>query len=235
MPIFFALGTLALVIFFGWLAPKLKILSAEHTRGMSAYIYYFALPALFFAKIARLDLAEIDPKIVVGSLAPIFALLIFLIFLRFAKILSKENFVLVALAVVFGSNAFFGITFFEALAGESGLEFAVISSSVLGPVGIILTIYLFEYATARGNGWCFCGKIFQTRSSFPFSPASFFQFSKSESNRCSTRRHSSDKPPDRSRFLRSALLFSRIFRSRNSKIPRRSSFFDCSRSPPSLF
>lgn len=161
MPIFFALGTLAIVIFFGWLARRLKILSAEHTRGMSSYIYYFALPALFFAKIARLDLATIDPKIFVGSLAPILALLVILIFLKITKILSKENFVLLALAIVFGSNAFFGITFFEALAGETGLEFAVISSSILGPIGIILTIYIFEYATNRGEGWCFCGKIFR--------------------------------------------------------------------------
>ena len=161
MPIFFALGTLALVIFFGWLARKLGILNTEHTRGMSGYIYYFALPALFFAKIARTDLATIDPKIVVGSLAPILALLVILILLRATKILSKNNFVLGSLAIVFGSNAFFGITFFEALAGDAGLEFAVISSSVLGPVGILLTIYLFEYATARGNGWCFCGKVFR--------------------------------------------------------------------------
>ncbi|MFH0833869.1 MAG: AEC family transporter [Patescibacteria group bacterium] len=161
MAIFFALGTLALVIFFGWLARRLQILNAEHTRGLSNYIYYFALPALFFAKIAETDLASIDPKIVLGSLAPIFALLAFLLILRVMRILSKNTFALLALAIVFGSNAFFGVTFFEALAGDAGLNFAIISSSILGPVGILLTIYLFEYATARGSGWCFCGKIFR--------------------------------------------------------------------------
>lgn len=159
MPIFFALGTLALVIFFGWLARRLEILSSEHTRGMSSYIYYFALPALFFSKIADTDLTTIDPKIVLGSVAPIFVLIVILLLLRVIRVLSKENFVLLALSIVFGSNAFFGVTFFQALAGDAGLSFSVISSAILGPVGIFLTIYLFEYATARGRGWCFCGKI----------------------------------------------------------------------------
>ncbi|MCF7845725.1 MAG: AEC family transporter [Candidatus Peribacteraceae bacterium] len=161
MPIFFALGTLAVVVFLGWLARRLKVLSSEHTRGMSSYIYYFALPALFFSKLAQTDLTTIDPKLVAGSLAPIFALLALLMLLRAIKVFSKENFALLALTIVFGSNAFFGITFFEALAGETGLDFAVITSSILGPVGIFLTIYIFEYATNHGKGWCFCGKIFR--------------------------------------------------------------------------
>jgi hypothetical protein len=161
MEIFFALGVLAIVVFLGSLARRLQIISPENTRGMSAYIYYFALPALFFPKIAMMDLATLNSKIIIGSLAPIFALLVILLALKIFKILSKESFVLLGLSVAFGSNAFFGITFFEALRGEAGLDFAVISSSILGPVGIFLTIYLFEYATNRGSGWCFCGKIFR--------------------------------------------------------------------------
>lgn len=159
MPILFTLGTLALVIFLGWFARHLKILSSAHTRGMSSYIYYFALPALFFEQITRTDLTTIDSKIIIGSIAPILALVALLLLLHLVKILSKENFVLLALAIVFGSNAFFGITFFQAFAGAVGLKFAVISSSVLGPVGIALTIYIFEYATSHGKAWCFCGKI----------------------------------------------------------------------------
>ncbi|MFH0776524.1 MAG: AEC family transporter [Patescibacteria group bacterium] len=159
MPILFALGTLAVVIFLGWLARRIGILSPENTRGMSAYIYYFALPTLFLPKIARLDLTTLDPKILIGSLAPILVLLGLLLLLRLTRILSKTNFVLLALAIVFGSNAFFGLTFFEALAGSSGLDFAIVSSAILGPVGVVLTIYIFEYATNRGQGWCFCGKI----------------------------------------------------------------------------
>jgi malonate transporter and related proteins len=159
MEIFFALGVLAVVVFFGWLARRLGIISLGNTVGMSSYIYYFALPALFFPKIAQMDLAALDAGIVWGSLLPVFALMLILLGLRVTKLLTKDNFILLALAIAFGSNAFFGITFFEALRGEAGLDFAVISSSILGPVGIFLTIYLFEYATNRGTGWCFCGKI----------------------------------------------------------------------------
>jgi len=159
MEIFFALGVLAVVVFLGVLARRFEIISKEHTRGMSSYIYYFALPALFFPRIARMDLSSLDPVIAWGSLLPIFTLLAILLLLRITRILSKELFILLGLSIVFGSNAFFGLTFFEALSGEAGLNFAVVSSSILGPVGILLTIYLFEYATNRGRGWCFCGKI----------------------------------------------------------------------------
>ena len=161
MEIFFALGVLAVVVFLGWLARKTGVLSDEHTRGMSSYLYYFALPALFFSRIARTDLPSIDVDIAVGSLTPIFTLLAILALLRMTKILTKRTFTLFAISIVFGSNAFFGITFFEALAGEAGLDFAVISASILGSVGIALSIYLFEYATNRGEGWCLCGKIFR--------------------------------------------------------------------------
>ncbi len=161
MEILFALGVVAVVVFLGFLARKLEVISTEHTVGMSSFIYYFALPALFFPKLARMDLTSLDSGIVWGSLLPIFILFSFLLILKITCILSKESFVLLALSVVFGSNAFFGITFFEALKGEPGLDFAVVSASILGPVGIILTIYLFEYATNRGEGWCFCGKIFR--------------------------------------------------------------------------
>ncbi len=161
MEIFFALGVLTVVVLLGVLARKLKVISPEHTRGMSSYIYHFALPALFFPKIAEMDLFRLDSAIVWGSLLPIFALLGFLILIKVAKLISKETFVLLALSIVFGSNAFFGITFFEALQGDAGLDFAIISSSILGPIGILLAIYIFEYATNHGRGWCFCGKIFR--------------------------------------------------------------------------
>lgn len=160
MEIFFALGVLAVVVFLGWLSRRLGIISLGNTVGMSSYIYYFALPALFFPKIAQMNLTQdLDTAIILGSLLPIMSLLSVLLILKVTKLLSKKQFVLLALAVAFGSNAFFGITFFEALGGESGLNFAVLSSSILGPVGILLTIYIFEYATNRGEGWCFCGKL----------------------------------------------------------------------------
>jgi len=159
MQIFFALGVIAVVAFLGWLARKLNILTKENTRGMSSYIYFFALPALFFPKIAQMDLASLDGEIIVGSLLPLFSILLILLLLKLAQIISKHTFVLLSLATAFGSNAFFGITFFETLGGKSGLNFAILTSSILGPVGILLTIYIFEYATNRGKGWCFCGKI----------------------------------------------------------------------------
>jgi malonate transporter len=160
MEFFSALGILMLVVGAGWSGRKFSILSKEQTLGISSFIYYFALPALFFVKIAEIDLYTVDVTIFLGSVLPIFFLFFILLALKFVRILSKDVFVLLALSIIFGSNAFFGITFFEAFRGEAGLDFAVLSSSILGPIGIVLSIFIFEYADKRSQGWCACKKIF---------------------------------------------------------------------------
>ena len=76
MQILFALLTLAILISLGFLARRLNILSKEHTKGLSAFVYYFALPALFFSKIAQMDLRNFDQNVAIfiGSLLPTIAI-----------------------------------------------------------------------------------------------------------------------------------------------------------------
>lgn len=153
MQILFALLTIAFLITLGFLARQLNILSREHTKGISSFVYYFALPALFFAKIAKMNLWDFDQDlmILVGSLLPIAAIVTVLLFAYLVKIIKKDTFVLLCLSVVFGSHVFFGITFFEALFGNKGLNFAILTSSFLGPIGIISSIFLFEFATNKSQ------------------------------------------------------------------------------------
>ena len=160
MEIILALAVIAPVIFFGWLSRKTEILSSEHSRGLSHYIYYFALPALFLVKVASIDIPSLNPVIVTGSVVPVFGLIVLLLILQLLKILPKDIFILLALSIVFGSNAFFGVAFFEALRGEPGLNFGIITSSILGPIEIIGSILLFEYATNKEKGARFLKKIF---------------------------------------------------------------------------
>ncbi len=153
MQILFALLTIAFLIALGFLARKLNILSAEHTKGISSFVYYFALPALFFSKISRIDLYDFNQNvaIVLGSLLPIAVIVTVLLVLYVSRLIAKDTFVLLCLSVVFGSNVFFGVTFFEALFENKGLEFAILTSSFLGPIGIISSIFLFEFATNKSK------------------------------------------------------------------------------------
>jgi len=64
------------------------------------------------------------------------------------------------ISIVFGSNAFFGIAFFEALRGSEGLNFAIITASVLGPLGILGSLFFLEYANNKGQYFILLKKIF---------------------------------------------------------------------------
>jgi len=154
------LGSIAFVVFAGWMARRFRILSTVDALGLNSYVYYIALPALFFVELAKLNLFQIDALIFIGTVAPILLLLAILTILYAFRVISKDNFVLLALAIVFGSNAFFGVTFFQAFRGQSGLDFAIVTASILGPIGIILTIALFELATGQARGAAYFKKIF---------------------------------------------------------------------------
>jgi len=52
------------------LSRKIGIFSKENIKVISSFIYYFALPSLFFVSISNTDLFSIDYQVVIGSLAP---------------------------------------------------------------------------------------------------------------------------------------------------------------------
>jgi len=151
MQIIYSLGIIAPIVLLGILSRRLQIIPKEDSKVLSFFVYYFALPALFISKIAKINISTLEPKIVSGSVLPIILLVAFLFVLKKIKLINKDCFILSALAIVFGSNAFFGIPFFESYGGQSGLDFAIITSSVLGPLGMLLSILLFEYATKKEN------------------------------------------------------------------------------------
>lgn len=159
MEIVFALLVLAIIIVLGVLSRYFNIFSTNDTKTLSSFVYYFALPALFFVEIAKINFSEIDLDIFFGSLMTIFIIIAFLLILKLLNLIKKDVYVLLNLSIVFGSQAFFGIPFFEALFNEKGLQFAITTSAFLGPLGIILSILFFEYATKKSEGLKFLLKI----------------------------------------------------------------------------
>jgi len=154
-----SLVVILIVALLGMLSRKTGIFSAKHIKTISSFVYYFALPSLFFVSLSNTDLLAIDYQAAVGSLLPIVILLIVLYVLKLIKILSKDSFILLSLSISFGSYAFFGVAFFETLYGGKWLPLTIVMSSILGFAGILFALVFFEYANKKERGVGFLLKI----------------------------------------------------------------------------
>lgn len=152
MEILESLMVILIIALLGMLSRRARIFSKDHIKVISSFVYYFALPSLFFVSLSNTDLRSIDSQIAVGSLFPIVLILLLLYLLKGLKIVSKDNYLLLSLSICFGSNAFFGVAFFETLYEGKWLPLAIVMASVLGFIGIICTLLFFEVATRKEKG-----------------------------------------------------------------------------------
>lgn len=159
MEILNSLIVILIVALLGMLSRKMRIFSSEQIKIISSFVYYFALPSLFFVSLSNTDLLSIDYKVALGSVLPIFILLLALYALKSFNVVSKDNYILLSLSICFGSNAFFGVAFFETLYGGKWLSIAILMASILGLTGIVLSLIYFEYANKKNKGWTFLLKI----------------------------------------------------------------------------
>ncbi len=160
MDVLTSLFTILIIVLLGILSRKLGIFKAEHAKILSSFVYYFGLPALFFVKISNLDLASLNPQIALGILLPTVFLLVLLLVLKWIKVLKKDSYILLSLSISLGSYAFFGVAFFETFQGGKWLENSILAASLLGVLGIITTLTLFEYANQKNQRKGFLRKIF---------------------------------------------------------------------------
>ena len=159
MEVLKSLFTILIIVVLGISSRKTKLFNKEHVKTLSAFVYYYGLPALFFTQISALDLVALDLHLISISALPILAIILLLFTAKTIGWLSKDTFTLYSLSVAFGSHAFFGIAFFESLYAGKWLPEAIVTASALGLIGIPLSIGLFEYATQEEKGGSFIGKI----------------------------------------------------------------------------
>jgi len=159
MEVLSSLFTILVIVLLGILSRRLDVFKAEHAKTISSFVYYFGLPALFFTKIANLDLMNLDPIFLIGTLVPTLVLLVLLLFIYHIKILKKDTFILLGLSISFGSYAFFGVAFFETFQNGIWLESSILAASLLGVLGIVTTLLLLEYANQKKQNMRILGKI----------------------------------------------------------------------------
>ena len=129
----------------GVLARRFEILRAGDDRVLNAYLYYFALPALFIADLSETAFDGPHLKFILANFLPallalgVFGILYFL--LRF----SKATLVLLIVSTVHGNLNYFGIPFvIFAFSSQETENIASLTAAAASAVGVSMTIAAFE-------------------------------------------------------------------------------------------
>jgi predicted permease len=129
----------------GFLSRKFGILKMGDERVLSAYVYFFALPALFLIDMAETTFVAETLTFILAGIIPVFAVtaiygLLYMVF-RF----SRNTFFLLTLSTIFGSLAFFGIPFVTfAFPSERTGQLATLAAGTIGIAAIIVSITMLE-------------------------------------------------------------------------------------------
>lgn len=137
IPIFLLMGL-------GFLSRKIGVLKSGDERILSAYVYYFALPALFMVDLANVNFNEENMRFIVAGIIPILAALAIYILLYFTIRFSRDTFYLIVLSTIFGNVAFFGIPFIMFAFPSEGEYFATLSASTIAIISVATSITILE-------------------------------------------------------------------------------------------
>ncbi len=145
---------IALLVGAGVLARATGVLREGDTRVLNAYVYWFALPALFVANISEMNLDRGNVRFVLACVLPVLGAAVVLALLSRVFGLARGTFVLIAVSTVFGSLAFFGIPFvIFAFPGVEAERLAALAAASTSLAAVAVTIALLEYARLESPGF----------------------------------------------------------------------------------
>lgn len=137
IPILLLMGT-------GFLSRKLGILKSGDERILSAYVYYFALPALFFVNMTETNFTEGTLRFMLAGITPILIALTIYTSLYLVFKFSKNILYLLILSTIFGSLAFFGIPFIAFAFPGTGEPVATLAAASISIVSVTTSITILE-------------------------------------------------------------------------------------------
>ncbi|TET64794.1 AEC family transporter [Candidatus Bathyarchaeota archaeon] len=137
IPILLLMGT-------GLLSRKLGILKSGDERILSAYVYYFALPALFFVNMTETNFTEETLRFILAGIIPILIAMIIYTSLYVIFRFSKNMLYLLILSTIFGSLAFFGIPFITFAFPGTGEPVATLGAASISIVSVTASITTLE-------------------------------------------------------------------------------------------
>lgn len=137
IPIFLLMGL-------GFLSRRIGILKPKDERILSAYVYYFALPALFFVDLASITFNEENIRFIIAGITPILIVIAIYIILYYGIRFSRDTLYLLILSTIFGSYAFFGIPFIIFAFPDTGEYLATLAASSISIISVATSIIILE-------------------------------------------------------------------------------------------
>jgi len=140
----------------GFLSRRTGILKAGDERVLSAYIYYFALPALFLVTMVETSFTSDILAFMLAGILPVFVVLAVYALLYVVFRFSRNTFYLLILTTIFGSLAFFGIPFIRFAFPVEGERLATLAAAFIAMVSVttslvVLELYRLEESTKWGG------------------------------------------------------------------------------------
>jgi malonate transporter len=142
------------VILAGYLAGRWRILGAETTTALNAFVSYFALPVLFFGTLSRTPVdAVLDPNLMLGfSVVVVATFAVGMISTRLATRGGLARMSLQGIASSWGNVGYMGVPICLAAFGEPGLPPAMLAVIVTAIISMVFGVLLIELEVARGQG-----------------------------------------------------------------------------------
>ncbi len=129
----------------GFFARRIGILKSGDERVFSAYVYYFALPALSLVNLNEIALTSSTLKFMSAGIFPILIAVIVFVAISRTFRFSRDTLYLLIVSTVFGSVAFFGLPFITfAFPTTQGEHLAVLSVASIGPIGVAISMTTLE-------------------------------------------------------------------------------------------
>jgi len=130
----------------GFLSRKFGFLKLGDERVLSAYVYFFALPALFFIDLSETSFVAETLSFIFAGITPLFVVVAIYVLLYAIFRFSKNTLYLLTLSTVFGSLAFFGIPFVTfAFPSQQSERLATLAAATVGIAAIAVSITVLEF------------------------------------------------------------------------------------------
>jgi hypothetical protein len=137
----------------GYAAGRFRLLGKESSEALNRFVYFIALPALFFVSMARVSLAEVFNLPFLGAYGG-GAAATFLIAVAVAKFAFPNRLGalgLAGLSAIFSNTGYMGIPLLMLAFGEAGMLPAIISTILNGAVIMAFGIVLLELDVHQGK------------------------------------------------------------------------------------
>lgn len=143
---------LVLLMGTGYFSRKIGILKSGDERVLSAYVYYFALPALLFVDMAEINFTGEALRFICAGVMPVFVAVMIYVILFFIFRFPPHTLYLLILTTVFGSLAFFGIPFLMfAFPTREGEQLAILAVASISVVSVMISITVLELYRLGGS------------------------------------------------------------------------------------